>query len=162
MNSTEEEVGNTSLFAGSVASDDRQLAIDEDVSVSSFVPSSHFVPDSNVVVKEREECVRRALEEVAASDSRAEEASEEESFVDIMGSFEKETGGESEEFTFADILQREVFLSETVHCVPFIVHYPLIFIYRKAVVATHFFYKLVFSARLFIMMASWGFLCFSV
>ena len=48
--------------------------------------------------------MRRALEEVAASDSQAEEASEGDSFVDIMGSLEKETAGESEGLTFADFL----------------------------------------------------------
>ena len=58
--------------------------------------------------------MRRALEEVEASDSRTEEASEGDSFVDIMGGLEKETGGESEGFTFEDILQRADFLSETV------------------------------------------------
>ena len=73
-----------------------------------------FVPDLDVVVREGEECVRRALEEVEASDSRTEEASEGDSFVDIMGGLEKENGGESEGFTFADILQRADLLSETV------------------------------------------------
>ena len=63
---------------------------------------------------EGEECVRRALEEFEASDSRTEEASGGDSFVDIMGSLEKETGGESEGFVFEDILQRADLLSETV------------------------------------------------
>ena len=57
--------------------------------------------------------MRRALEEVEANDSRTEEASEEDRFVQILGGLEKETGGESEGFTFADILQRAEFLSET-------------------------------------------------
>ena len=73
---------------------------------SNVVPTLQFVLDLDVVVKEGEECVRRALEEVEASDSRTEEASEGNSFVEIMGSLENETGGESEGFTFADILQR--------------------------------------------------------
>ena len=111
MSSTEEEV--TSPFRGSVVNDERELAIDEDVSTSSSVPSFHFVPDSNVLVREGEECVRRALEEVEESDGRAEEPSEVLCFVDIMGSLEKETGGESEGFTFADILQRADLLPET-------------------------------------------------
>ena len=68
MSSTGKEVGITSPFAGIVAGDERELAINEDVSASSLVPSSHFVPHSNVVVIEGEECVRRALEEVEASD----------------------------------------------------------------------------------------------
>ena len=55
--------------------------------------------------------MRRELPEVAASaashaEFRGEEATEREKFVDIMGSLERETGGESEGFTFADILQR--------------------------------------------------------
>ena len=66
------------------------------------------------MIREREDCVRRALEEVEASDSRTEEASEGDSFVHIMGSLDKEIGGESGGFTFADILQRADPLSETV------------------------------------------------
>ena len=58
--------------------------------------------------------MRRASEEVEASDSGTEEASERDSFVDIMGSLDRETGGETEGFTFADILQRSDLLSETV------------------------------------------------
>ena len=42
-----------------------------------------------MVVWKGEECMRRALEEVEASSGRAEEASEGDSFVDIMGSLEK-------------------------------------------------------------------------
>ena len=114
MSLTEEEVGITPRFGASVASDERELAIDEDVPASSPVPSFHFVPESSVAIKEGEECVRRALEEVEPSDGWAEEASEKDSFVDIMGSLEKKTGGESEGFTFADILRRADLLSETV------------------------------------------------
>ena len=54
------------------------------------------------------------MEEFEASDAQNEEASEGDSFVDIMGGLEKENGGESEGFTFADILQRADFLSGTV------------------------------------------------
>ena len=68
----------------------------------------------DVVLREGEECVRRVLEEVEASDSRTEEASEVDSFVDIMGSLENEAGIESEWFTFADILNRADLLSEIV------------------------------------------------
>ena len=114
MSTIEEEVGITSPFGESVASDEREPATDEGVSESKVVPTLQFVPDLNVVVTEGEECVRRALEEVEASDSRTEEVSEGDSFVDIMGSLENETGGESEGFIFADILQRAELLSETV------------------------------------------------
>ena len=114
MSTTEKEVGITTPFGGSVASDKRELAIDEGVSGSSAVPNLQFVPHLNVVVREGEECLRRALEDVEASDGRAEEASEGESFVDIMGSLDKETGVESEGFTFADILQGADLLSEIV------------------------------------------------
>ena len=58
--------------------------------------------------------MRRALEEIEASDGWTEEASDGGSFVDIMGGLEKETVGESERFTFKDILQRADLLSETV------------------------------------------------
>ena len=114
MSSTEDEVGITPPFGGTVASDKRELAIDKGVRESNVVPFLQFVLDLDVVVKEGEECVRRALEEVEASDSRTEEASEKDSFVDIMGGLDKETGGESEGLTFADILQRADLLSETV------------------------------------------------
>ena len=113
MSTTEAEVGITSLFGGIVYSDERQLSIDEGVSGSSAVPYLQFVPHLDVVVREREECVRRALAEVEASVGRVEEVSEGDSFVDIMGGLEKESGGESEGFTFADILQRADLLSET-------------------------------------------------
>ena len=114
MSSTKKEVENTFPFAGSVASDKRELTKDYDVSASSLVPSSHFVHDSTVVVWEGDECVRRASKEVEASDGQAEEASEADSFGDIMGSLERETGGESDGFTSADILQRADSLSEAV------------------------------------------------
>ena len=90
------------------------MAIDESVPQSNAVHNLQFVPDLDVVVIEGEECVRRALEEVKASDSRTEEASEEDSFVDITGGLEKENGSEFEGFMFADIPQRADLLSETV------------------------------------------------
>ena len=114
MSKSEKEVGITCPFGGSVASDEPELAIDEAVPESSVVPKLQFVPDSNVVIQEEEGCVRRVLEEIEASDSRTEEASEGDSFVDIMGSLEKEVGFESEGFTFTDILRRADPLSETV------------------------------------------------
>ena len=80
------------------------MAIDESVPQSNAVTNLQFVLDLNVVVREGQECVRRALEEIEACDSRTEEASEGDSFVDIMGGLEKETGGESEGSTFEDIM----------------------------------------------------------
>ena len=66
------------------------------------------------------------MEEVETSDSRTEEASEGDSFVDIMGSLDKENGGESEGFTFTDILRRADPLSETVlECVVCVLDLPL-------------------------------------
>ena len=94
MSSSEEEVGITFLYAGSESSDEQQLAIDENVPAGSLVPNSPSFLDSNVVGSEGDECVRRTLEEVATSNGRAEEASEADSFVDIVGSVEKENGGE--------------------------------------------------------------------
>ena len=89
MSTAEEEVGITSPFGGSVASDEQELAIDEGVPGSSAVPNLQFVPDLNVVISEGEECVRQGLAEVEASVGQAEEASEGDSFVDIMGSLDK-------------------------------------------------------------------------
>ena len=103
-----------SPFGGSIASDEPELAIDEGVPESSIVSDLQFNPNSNVVIQEGEECVRRVLEEIEASDSRTEEASEGESFVDIMGGLEEEVGSESEGLTLADILRRADPLSETV------------------------------------------------
>ena len=126
MSECEEEVGTRSPFVGSVASDDRELAIDEGVPESCVVPNLHFVPVSKVVIQEGEECVRRVLEQIEAIDSRTEEASEGDSFVDIMGGLDKEVGGESEGFTFADILRRADRLSETVlECVVGVPDLPL-------------------------------------
>ena len=113
MSECEEEVGTRSPFVWSGASDEPELAIDEGVPESSVVPNLQFVPDSNVVIQ-GEECVRRVLEEMEASDSQTEEASEGDSFVDIMSGLDKEVGGEAEGFTFADILRRADPLSETV------------------------------------------------
>ena len=114
MGKSDEEVRVMSPFVGSVASDEPELAIDEGVPESSIVPDLQFVPNSNVVIQEGEECVRRKLEDIEASDSRTEEASEGESFIDIMGSLEEEVGSESEGLTLADILRRADPLSETV------------------------------------------------
>ena len=114
MSKSEKEVGITSPFGGSVASDEPELAIDEGVPESSVVSNLQFVADSIVVIQEREECVRRVLEEIGASDSRTEEASEGDSFIDIMGGLDKEVGDESEGLAFADILRRADPLSETV------------------------------------------------
>ena len=114
MSKSEKEVGITSLFGVSVASDESELAIHEGVPESGVVPNLQFVPDSKVVVQEGEECVRRVLEEIEASDSRTEEASERDSFIDIMGGLDKEVGCESEGFTFAGKLRRADPLSEFV------------------------------------------------
>ena len=114
MSKSEKEVAITSPFGGSVASNELELAIDEGVPESSVVPNLQFVPDSNVVIQKGEECMRRVLEEIEASDSQTEEASEGDSFNDIMGGLDREVGGESEGFTFADILRRADPLSETV------------------------------------------------
>ena len=114
MSKSDEEVRVMSPFGGSVASDEPELAIDEGVPESSVVPNLQFVPNSNVNIQEGEECVRRVLEEIEASDSRTEEASEGESFIDIMGSLEEEVGSESEGLTLADILRRADPLPETV------------------------------------------------
>ena len=62
MSTTEEEVRMTSPFGRSVASDERELSIDESVPRSSAVPNLQFVPDLDGVVREGEECVGRALE----------------------------------------------------------------------------------------------------
>ena len=114
MSKSEKGVGITSPFGGSVASDEPELAIDEGIPESSVVPNLQFFPDLNVVIQEGEECVKRVLEEIEASDSRTEEASEGDRFFDIMSGLDEEFGDESEGFTFADTLRRADPLSETV------------------------------------------------
>ena len=113
MSNSEIEVVIRSPFGGSVASDEPELAIDEGVPESSVIPNLQFVINSNVSMQ-GEECVRRVLEEIEASDSRTEAASEGESFIDIMGGLEEEVGSESEGLTLADIVRRADPLSETV------------------------------------------------
>ena len=169
MSECEEEVGTRAPFGGSVASDNRELAIDEGVPESSVVPNLQFVPDSNVVIQEGEECVRRVLQEIEVSDSQTEEASEGDSFVDIMGSLDKEVGFESEGFMFTDILRRADPLPETIqegvflicHCVSPLSSYSFSFRLRSNIVAIYILHELIYSARLFMKMASCGF-CFSV
>ena len=114
MSNSEREGGSRSPFGGSVASDEPELAIDEDVLESSVVPNLQFVPNSNVNIQEGEECVRSILGGIAASVSRTEEASEGESFIDIMGGLEEDVGSESQGLTLADILRRADPLPETV------------------------------------------------
>ena len=114
LSKSDEEVRVTSPFGGSVASDEPEVAIDEGVPESSVLPNLQFVSNSNVNIQEGEECVRRILGEIEASDSRTEEASEGESFIDIMGGLEEEVGSESEGLTLADILRRADPLPEPV------------------------------------------------
>ena len=106
MSKSDGEVTVMSPFGGSVASDEPELAIDEGVPESCVVPNLQFVPNSNINIQEGEDCVRRILGEIEASDSRTEEASEGESFINIMGGLEEEVGSESEGLTLADILRR--------------------------------------------------------
>ena len=75
MSNSERKAGSRSHFGGSVRSDEPELTIDEGDPESSVVPNLQFVPNSNVSMQEGEECVRRMLEEIEASDSQTEEAS---------------------------------------------------------------------------------------
>ena len=173
LSECEEEVGTRSPFGASVASDDRELAIDEGVPESSVVPNLQFVPDSNVVVQEGEECVRRLLEEIEASDCRTEEASEGDSFVDIMGSLENrldkqvsQKGSRLLTLCGVQILCQKLYwrvwsVSQICHCVSRHSSYSFSFRLRSNIVAIYILHELVYSARLFMKMASWGF-CFSV
>ena len=118
MSSTEETGGVISPFDRNVSDKERKLATDDDASTISLFLISPVDPNLNVANREGEDCVRRALEEAAASvashsECRAEEASEGESLVDIKGSLKRETRVESERFTSADILQRADFSSTT-------------------------------------------------
>ena len=152
-----------------MSDEERELETDEDTLTVSSILYNSVVPDSKVTSREGEECARRALEEVAASvashaDYRAKEASVEESFVDIMGTLVRETGSESEGSTFADILQSTDILSEILLdggvdalVLPFCessFFIPLDFVCINHMKAIHNFNRLVFSARLYMKMAS--------
>ena len=118
-NSSEDVVEETSPFAKPVGSaDEGGLEIDEEASTVSLIPNPRVFTDLNLAAMEGKECVKRALEEIEAdvgshADCRAEEATEGDSFVDIRGGLERDTRGESEGFTFDDILQRTDLMSET-------------------------------------------------
>ena len=93
------------------------MEIDEEVSTVTLVPNPRVVPDLNLTAWEGEESAKTALGEIEAligshADCQAEEARETDgfSFVDIMGSLERDKGSEIEGLTFADILQRADFL----------------------------------------------------
>ena len=145
LSKSDEEVKVTSPFGGSVASDEPELAIDDGVPESSVVPNLQFVPNSTVSIQEGEECVRRMLGEIEASDSRTEEASEGESFIDIMGVLEEEVGGESEGLTLADICGVQIFCQKLFwrvwsvflicHCVSHHSSYAFSFVLRSNIVA---------------------------
>ena len=54
MSTTEKEFGISSPFGGRVASEKRELAIDEGVPESSAVSNLQFVPDLNAVISKGE------------------------------------------------------------------------------------------------------------
>ena len=96
--SSEEEAGEKSHFAETVGSgEDRGLEINEESPTVSLVLNPRFVLDPNLAAREGVECERKALEEIAVyvgshADCQGEETSEGDSFVDIMGSLEQDTG----------------------------------------------------------------------
>ena len=104
---SEEKVGETSPFTGPVGSADTGgLENDEEASKVCFVRNPRVVTDINLAAREGEDCMSGALEGIEANlgghaDCRAEEASEGDSFVDIMSSRELDTGGGSPGFTIA-------------------------------------------------------------
>ena len=111
--------------------------------------------------------MRRALDEVEASDSRTEEASEGHSFVDIMSKLENETGVNlkgSHMRTFCNVLiycqklyWRKWSILLICHCVSPHPSYSCSFNLRIKMVVIHILPKIVHSARLFMKLASWGF-----
>ena len=109
----------TSQFADEVA-EEGALEIDEGAVERSVSLDPPFLPSFDVAEREGEECVRRALqllcsnavcgtEPVLGADEDGED-----SFVDVVGSDQRDEGAESEGFTFADALMRANLLSETV------------------------------------------------
>ena len=96
-----------------------EAAVDEEVAerVLGSFPQPPMVPEFYVAEKEREECVRRAMEQLrgeAGVGSHAEYATKrdtkegETSVSDIRDGIDLEAGCESEGFTIADKLQRAV------------------------------------------------------
>ena len=159
--------GRDTPFGGSVANDDRELAIDEGVPESSVVTNLQFVPDSNVVIQEGEECVRRVLGEIEASDSRTEEASEGDSLLISWAAWTKKldlSQKGSRLLTFCDgnilcqkLYRRVLSVFPICHCVSRHSSYSFSFVLRSNIVAIYILHELVYSARLFMKMASWDF-----
>ena len=86
---------------------------------SSFSIDYSLIPDFAVVKREREDCKRRALEQISWKKSVGNRAGcatdgdneDEEVFVDIVGSVHGKRGVESEGFTLVDALRREKLLA---------------------------------------------------
>ena len=121
MSSTEEEreVRRTSPFADEVA-EEGALEIDEGLVERSVSLDPPFVPNFDVAEREGMECIRRSLKQLSSvvicvmepvldADDDCED-----SFVDVVGSDQRDEGAESECFTFAVALMRANLLSETV------------------------------------------------
>ena len=92
MSSTKEETKETSLFVEPIVNvEEGELVIDEEASTVSLVPNPRVFPDLNAAATEGDECVRRAVQKIETvfgghADCRAQEASERDGFVDIIGS----------------------------------------------------------------------------
>ena len=75
-----------------------------------MVPNPRVISDLNLSAGEGEEGVTKELEKIdvdvgSHADCQVEGTSDGDSFVDIMGNLERDTGFESEGLTFADMLQ---------------------------------------------------------
>ena len=137
------------------------------------------LPEFDVVVREVEECVRQALEQIIGKESAgncqgcaadADDGSDE-MFVDTMSGINVEDAAESEGFRFADALSRANLSVETTAAV--VINTSKLLAFRSSFfilqsfrcrnisVAIHFFQKLVYRARLYMEKASLSY-CVSV
>ena len=113
MSSSEEEreMTRTSPFADEVA-EEGALEIDEGVVEKSVSLDPPIVLGFGVAERDGVECVRRALEQLSSEIiwgtglvlGTVDDG--EDSFVDLIGSRQRDEGAESERFSFADALKR--------------------------------------------------------
>ena len=154
-----------SPFAESVwSAAERELGIDEKVTVRSLSQDTRFIPNLKMVVRKGNECVREYLEQVngeegAHSDQDCAAGGEDDTFVDIMKGVTLAASAESEVFTFANALKRvnlsnKTIAKDAIDTSELPTRYFFFFLLinfscKNNLVAIHSFHRLVYSARLY-------------
>ena len=137
-----------------------------------LAPNVCVVPGVSAAVEENEECVGEIVNPVTGEESAVRhlegEVDDKDIFVDIMSGITANGQAESEGWTFVDALARANLSVDTLaegvvrdtsrltKCEsPYFISHWLLVCWNN-MVATHFFHKLVISARLFMKKASWS------